>query len=455
MHYFGSFSIGKDFESRLVSYIKGHLSNGESISNSRFLSTSNRLCVFDLFLPKGCVNLRIEKCSVVELKLKLQPDTLYYLYNQFLEIKKDGVVENCYVIYDDQSSFSSRLLNSYKKYSENHFYVYSSSEFTKGNRRVRQGDIRRPKTIDERELVNWKQKRTVLISEAKDAFSQGNNTFFLGAGLGASVNMPSWNSLLIDMIDKSKYAKKQKINAGDFNYIDNTCNHSPLILARYIESLYKDMDDFKNQMHSSLYKDNPKPTSDLFKAIVEAISTNKVEQAITFNYDDLLETALIDKNISVCSIFDKRHYSGIDFPVYHVHGMVPQYREIDSTPVLSEKEYHTLYKESFHWSNVVQLQALSRTTCFFIGLSMNDPNLRRLLDISRNGIESIDEGNNDRPYHYAILERKKTDSTVVETEKDNEFFAIQERVMRDLGINVLWYENGNYNEIPRIIRSLL
>lgn len=434
------------FESRVINYIQMHLSEDERLVQDMRVRVSNLIKVFDLYLPNGCIKLNIGPHTAIELKYKLEPDTLYNLSILFKELKNEGIIKNFYVIYDDQASFSSRLLLKYKRYSKDNFYISSFKKFTKG--------VRVPYSKIEDE-TNWKQRNSKLIIDAKDTFSQGHNTFFLGAGLGASVNMPSWNSLLVDLIDRAKNTNKQHINSDDFIYIDNSCNHSPLIMARYVESLYNNMDDFKNQMHSSLYKDNPKPTSDLFKAIVEAISTNKVEQAITFNYDDLLETALIDKNISVCSIFDKRHYSGIDFPVYHVHGMVPQYREIDSTPVLSEKEYHTLYKESFHWSNVVQLQALSRTTCFFIGLSMNDPNLRRLLDISRNGIESIDEGNNDRPYHYAILERKKTDSTVVETEKDNEFFAIQERVMRDLGINVLWYENGNYNEIPRIIRSLL
>lgn len=125
---------------------------------------------------------------------------------------------------------------------------------------------------------------------------------------------------------------------------------------------------------------------------------------------------------------------------------------IDSTPVLSEKEYHNLYKEAFHWSNVIQLQALARTTCFFIGLSMNDPNLRRLLDISRNGISSIDQ-EMDKPCHYAIIERKSL-SNVPNAKKDKTHFELQERIMAEFGIIILWFKQGNFKEIPRLIKYI-
>jgi len=163
----------------------------------------------------------------------------------------------------------------------------------------------------------------------------------------------------------------------------------------------------------------------------------------------------MSENIPVHSVFDRSHFSGDELPVYHVHGMIPQSRPIASTPVLSEKEYHTLYKESFYWSNVVQLQAFSRTTCFFVGLSMNDPNLRRLLDISRNGIDALNkDASVGRPCHYAILERKSLAPAHPDPAKDLEHFTMQERMMEDLGINVIWFEQGKFEEIAQIVRRL-
>jgi hypothetical protein len=289
--------------------------------------------------------------------------------------------------------------------------------------------------------------------DAQYDFLEGHNTFFFGAGLGPGVNMPTWTELLGDLMNKAQVTSHSAIGFADYDNIDKSCNHSALIIGRYIESGFASMDDFKKQMHDSLYKNNPKPESNLYKAIVEAIKTKKVEQVITFNYDDLVETALMNAGMSVHSVFDLSHYSGSDFPIYHVHGMIPQTREIESTPVLSEKEYHNLYKESYHWSNVVQLRALSSTTCFFIGLSMNDPNLRRLLDISRNGINK--DAATGRACHYAILERKPLDSDNPEPSKDAEHYAMQEKMMEDLGINVIWYEHGKYDEIPQIIKRII
>ena len=51
-----------------------------------------------------------------------------------------------------------------------------------------------------------------------------------------------------------------------------------------------------------------------------------------------------------------------------------------TTPlILSEEEYH---EESFHpfsWGNIAQIKHMTSSCCVFIGASMIDPNMRRLL----------------------------------------------------------------------------
>lgn len=433
------------FEESIFDFIKGKLSEDETIEYEKaFGREDGRFYRADIYLPEGCKVLEFQSRSIIELKLVLRPDTLYMLYHMFVENKAKWGVDSFIVIYNNRKQLSIELLSVYKRYIKDHFFVYSLQKILNGETLK---DLSKPR------FEKWEHKRARLIQDAQYDFSEGHNTFFFGAGLGPGVKMPTWNELLNDLLNKAKKSSHSAIGSVDYSDIDNSCNHSALIIGRYIESGFSDMKEFTEQMKASLYKNNPKPTSELYKAIVKAIKTQKVDQVITFNYDDLVETALIGENIPVHSIFDRSHYSGSDFPVYHVHGMIPQTREIESTPVLSEKEYHTLYKESFHWSNVVQLQALSNTTCFFVGLSMNDPNLRRLLDISQYGIDR--DSATDRPCHYAILERKPLKKDAPNHAKDAEHFAMQERMMADLGINIIWYDHGKYDDIPKILEEII
>lgn len=438
-------NLGLLLEENIIGFLKSKLAKYETIELEKaFGRAGGRFYRADIFLPQGCKALDFPSRAIIETRKGLRPDTLYMLYNMFMENKANWAVDNFIVIYSDREQFSLELLDVYSRYIKDHFYVYSEQEVLKGETLKKTS---RPR------LENWIKKRARLILDAQNDFFEGHNTFFFGAGLGPGVGMPTWNELLDDLLNMAQQKSHSAIGSTDYKDIDQSCNHSALIIGRYIESGFADMKEFANQMKASLYKNNPQPTSDLYKVIVEAIKTKKVEQVITFNYDDLVETALIKKKIPVHSIFDRSHYSGSDFPVYHVHGMIPQTRAIESTPVLSEKEYHALYKESFHWSNVVQLQALSSSTCFFVGLSMNDPNLRRLLDISRYGVNR--DSATDRPCHYALLERKPLNENISDAAKDEEHFAMQEHMMADLGINIIWYDHKKYDEIPKILKRII
>src|SRR5207302_3936018 len=84
----------------------------------------------------------------------------------------------------------------------------------------------------------------------------------------------------------------------------------------------------------------------------------------------------------------------------HVHGYVPKDKpnlEYRHNIILSEDEYHNLYMNSLHWSNHVQYDRFGFSTCLFIGFSMTDPSVRRLMDAAAIG------GSNAS--HFCILRR--------------------------------------------------
>ena len=62
--------------------------------------------------------------------------------------------------------------------------------------------------------------------------------------------------------------------------------------------------------------------------------------------------------------------------------------------ILAEDDYHEELVAPYSWSNMLQSSLLTRSTCIFVGTSMTDPNLRRLL---RSAFKV------GRRFHYAIL----------------------------------------------------
>ena len=441
-----------DIIGHVVAYLKEKINpERESVELEYPFIGGSRYYRSDIYLPKGCAALKIAPKTIIEIKSQLGADTLYYLSQMYIENKELWNVNGFIVIYGQRGGLSLSFLLHYEKYKEDpSFKVFWVTNFCK--------DASKHSLKPKVDIEKWEVKRNRLLEDAHQTFLQGHNTLFLGAGLGADpkVKMPMWSTLLGDLLHEAQVSSHSSIGRADYEDIDSSCDHSSLIIGRYIENGFKNFDQFTQKMHDSLYQNNPRPISNLYKEIVNIVATHKVDQVITFNYDDLVETALEDKGYSVHSIYDRSHYSGMALPVYHVHGMIPQTREIASTPVLSEKEYHTLYKESFHWSNVVQLYALSRTTCFFIGLSMNDPNLRRLLDIARNGMDlgMPKDSLTDRPCHFVFLERKPLNDKSPQEEKDREHFVMQEKMMEDLGINVIWFERGMFSEIPHMLKYI-
>ena len=118
--------------------------------------------------------------------------------------------------------------------------------------------------------------------------------------------------------------------------------------------------------------------------------------------------------------------------------------------IFSEEDYHKVYRDAYCWSNLAQLNYLREHTCLFIGCSLTDPNLRRLLDVARR--------NNEKPRHFAFLRRNnvanngKVDQKALELYKDIDA-SLRERYYAALGLNIIWIDN--FDEIPQILRSLL
>jgi hypothetical protein len=292
--------------------------------------------------------------------------------------------------------------------------------------------------------------------------------------------MPDWNTLLNSLFVTyltKEFDQETKISDSDIRQIVDRLNEidepSALMAARYLrkglDNSGKESEEFTKTLTENVYKlrnSKRKIDSNLIKAIAEMCmplrTGAKVKSVITYNFDDLLERQLNVQSIRHHSIYTDDDFIDPDeLPVYHVHGFLPEntddYDGLEkSTLVFSEEGYHLIYSDSYHWSNLVQLSNLRENHCLMVGLSMTDPNLRRLLDISSRNI--------DKPRHFAFMKRLSLDGfrtnekkVIIKNSDAAERFLerhhnLNEEIMRELGVSVIWYTD--YDEIPKILKEI-
>lgn len=403
-------------------------------------------CSADIYTETGIERFSIPPHSCFEIKERLVTDSVFRS-GKFARAYREKYPEaKVYLLYQDRGMLSEQVEREAKR--QRQIELFQIDAFLKSIKITAKIND----SIDSFEQ-DWKSLRTQFIDNARCAYIENHSTFFLGAGVSMDAGGPSWTELLRKILRRFKHIESKK----DFNKIYDACGFSPIILGRYASSDDIRMKDISGYLQRYvLYRNVDPENSELINVICEAVIESRenscieekvsVDSIITYNYDDILEMALENKGVSVARIYYKSKNRRNEFPVYHVHGLIPQKeRDIVSSIILGEREYHEVYSEAFIWSNVEQLHALDRNSCFFIGLSMTDPNLRRLLDISR-------AGSDKEICHFAFLKRESLFEPE-EIEKNKLHFNTIELQLRDLGVQVIWYEN--HKEVPEILRKII
>lgn len=313
------------------------------------------------------------------------------------------------------------------------------------------------------------QKKEENIKQLKEAYKNDDLVLFLGAGVSKDAEIPAWNVLVTDLLVSmiSEKLKENNIEISQdeqiqiINNIKERIDSSPLLQARYIRTGLGSK--FPEVVTKILYKNikSKNGTSNLLKSITRLCTPNRsslgTRAVVTYNFDDLLENHLKERNIPCVSIFrDMDTFTKDELPIYHVHGYLPREKNdydenSDNLLVFSEEGYHALIIDPYCWSNITQLNFLRENTCLMVGLSLTDPNLRRLLDIAARKIH--------QPRHFAILKRqniKDKFNKAISSKAIDSFIAVdqelQEESYRELGISILWVDD--YHEIPNIIDSI-
>ena len=393
----------------------------ESVNESIVISP----IFFDFFLPNGVKKLGWPKETYIEIKYRIVHDSITRIRHSYDTVVPKKLV--LVVVSDDSRRFDllKRVLPvgrdiDVMSYQQLKAKIESIHPRGKDNKKLE---------IIKKEATYQKIQDASVFEKAKYALKNNKVSVFLGAGISASAGVATWDYLLEQLCIKKGIAKIDS---------DIDC----VIKGRYIVEEYKNShkeipDDFYKDIRDILYANTK--SSKLISSIAHLITQGNIESIISYNYDNLVEREVIQMGRSCSPIYNTvRPVEQNSLYIYHVHGYVSHKDGEEggeySPIVLGEQEYHKIFQESYNWGNVEQLHALCRSTCLFIGLSMKDPNLRRLIDISV-------EGSEVEPMHYAFLRRIEYN------------IPFMEKIMRGFGINCIWYDN--YEELPNMINELI
>ena len=181
----------------------------------------------------------------------------------------------------------------------------------------------------------------------RDALRDNQLTLVCGAGVSRASSIPDWNELLVNILNEV-FFRSVELKESEPEILGKDLlrlmPQSNLILGKYLRLVLKD--DFEKIVKKYLYSNynqerdiedaiimqgkvsiNYALETNMMKAIVELArpkrNGKRLESIITFNFDDLIENALLQHKIEYCSIWKEGQIHGIDqLPIYHVHGIL-------------------------------------------------------------------------------------------------------------------------------------
>lgn len=301
------------------------------------------------------------------------------------------------------------------------------------------------------ELTKSQKERTYdkQIKNLAKALHAGRLTLVCGAGVSVGAGVPSWNSLLLTLLESmmQRVSNDYSISLKGANADEFQSRYSPssLIMGKYLKNnLGK---DFLKEVRDALYSDDPK-SCDIVDAIIDLSRPQRdgkpIDSIITFNFDALLEENLKSQNISYKPIYGEGiRNSPNELPIYHVHGYLPRTGKIPNKMevMFSEDAYHSQFIEPFSWSNLIQLNKLSQNTCLLIGLSLSDPNLRRLLDVAN-------RKDPEKALNHYLIKKVPSNSNSSDT-MDELALLLEEQDANELGLNTIWIHD--FSEVSAIL----
>ncbi len=309
----------------------------------------------------------------------------------------------------------------------------------------------------------------------RERYRQRGLVLALGAGVSSGCGLPSWAELLCRIGEECFGAKgretvQQLISGGatlpaTAGILESKRPKNSPFLEILGKALYRDFpfhqaiekETQRQELVRFVHKGNPTMRA------VAAFCAQRAPAGARFEANERVH-AIVNFNVdAVLRAYARARYGTYLFrtiegvtklgragriPTYHMHGFLKFYRSSlrdDNEPVrcvFTEGEYFDFFNRPHSVFSYTFLYLLREYNCLFIGMSMNDENIRRLLHYStaERRQRAVDRGETalERKAlrHFAILKRGP------EAMLDN----LTDISLRRLGTRVLWVKD--FDEIP-------
>jgi len=258
------------------------------------------------------------------------------------------------------------------------------------------------------------------ISHLRILNKRGKLSAFIGAGVSMSCGLPDWQALRT----KIKHELSQKNP-------EISCNDEEIEDVARIEF----GEEFNSVVAKILYDNDIKISNQ-----IKLLAKSGIERFVCFNFDDLLEEVLQSEIIEHKVILNGQkfnaNYNGLI--VFHTHGYLERFsskrKHRNTDIVISKKDYEKLYIDHYCLTNLIQLSVIMNNSVLFVGMSLNDPNMVRLLETSW----SLGA----RHWHTALIRTRST-------KKENKEIV---KKFRSFGVEPLWIKS--FLQIENILKSI-
>lgn len=258
-----------------------------------------------------------------------------------------------------------------------------------------------------------------LVDQARrvaESVRNGEIAPLVGAGFSIDSGLPSWDSLIRRAVlawqlqDSGPIA--QSASGERYYSLFRTGLGTDLAIVSFIRAqLQETGGDLADLVKIALYMDEhqnffvPRPL-DTHRHLV-ALCAPHSNKFWTTNYDDLLEQAAGDADIPVRALHPADRLECKKILISHLHGFLPPTDSGETEHqahqiVLAEDDYHLVAGNTVGWTNREFHRLFDGYRALILGMSLTDPNLRRVLRATTR--DSKTTCNGSIPRHFALMQ---------------------------------------------------